>query len=93
MYREEKKSLIFLWKDTLLNCKETNLNIKNATVGVKWKCVTSVPLDFYPKKHLKSFKQTVGLNDSEFTGRMVVQSYEPTLLGLYSFPLVGLSSV
>lgn len=34
----------------------------------------------------KSFKQTVGLNDGEFTGRMVVQSYEPALLGRYSLP-------
>lgn len=60
-------------------------------LGVNSKCVTSVPLNIIikKKKHFrkkkKREKRTVCCG-GDVTGRKVVQSYEPSHLGLNSFP-------
>lgn len=41
--------------------------------------------EYYSKKHLKETKWTADISDN--TDRMVVQRYEPSPLGLNSFPL------
>lgn len=59
-------------------------------LGVNSKCVTSVPLNIIIKKKKalqkkKKVKRTVCCG-GDVTGRKAVQSYEPSHLGLNSFP-------
>lgn len=57
-------------------------------LGVNSKCVTSVPLNIIIKKSTsKKKKRETVCCGGDVTGRKVVQSYEPSHLGLNSFPL------
>lgn len=65
--------------------KETNLSTMNARCEFKVRNVSTT--EYYSKKHLKETKWTADVSDSDTTDRMVVQRYEPSPLGLNSFPL------
>lgn len=62
--------------------KETNLNTMNARCEFKVRNVSTT--EYYSKKHLKetSPEWTADVSGSDNTGRMVVQRYKPSLLGL-----------